>query len=48
MVVRVRNAVPHDTFGLGYFMIDQLPQPSTTTTTSPRFSGIVSLRKTQP
>jgi hypothetical protein len=48
MVVRVRNAVPHDTFGLGYFMIDQLPQPSTTTTTSPRFSGIVSLKRQQP
>jgi hypothetical protein len=51
MVVRVRNTVPHDTFGLGYFMIDQLPQvgtPNTTTTTSPRFSGIVSLKKKQP
>jgi hypothetical protein len=39
------------TYGVGYFIIDQLPQtgsPATTTKTAPRVSGLVTLRKIVP
>jgi autotransporter-associated beta strand protein len=34
-----------ETYGLGYFIIDQLPGGGTTTTTSPQLSGLVNFQK---
>jgi autotransporter-associated beta strand protein len=55
LIIRVRGAGNvMSTFGTGYFVIDQLPQaanasnPATTSTTSPRLSGFVSLKPKAP
>ena len=52
LVIRRREVNNTTTvFGVGYFIIDQLPKvgtPNTTTTTAPKVSGLVTLRKKLP